>query len=446
MPAVVDYSAPFAEAAPDSPWGALTALLRANGILTSNNADNAADNMESEPSTCTTLGELLLPPPSPSADDDEDKNNTDDNDDDTPLLLVLVSGSWCAPCRNFTPVLSSVTPTLTQHNITVLFCSACADLPSFASYYQKMPPNWRALPFDEDGEDDRDDLMERLGAQSLPTLCVVDPTTGRVVVSNAVMEVQAGGKEGIGGLIQKWKGMARDGGNSDGSADGNFKSVAAAVAADANEPNTAAAANNNDDDIDEDESLTLHYTIPSSPGLLCQYFQTQLLSPHLPSALATIILRRDTADDDTDAIHMAQGLRTTQGPGERWLFRTAAPALPVNSWGGSLGFEAGAVECWEIERDGDDNTIAAANAGTESISRATVNIENETGRLILVFRETIIMERSTKEGGGCDVTKTLNLDGVPSMAQGAFVRRWRRESEAIFHALLGTCDRKMMMK
>ena len=28
----------------------------------------------------------------------------------------------------------------------------------------------RALPFDDDGEDDRDDLMEYLGANSLPTL------------------------------------------------------------------------------------------------------------------------------------------------------------------------------------------------------------------------------------------------------------------------------------
>ena len=433
MPPPTSYepTAPLAEASPDSPWGALTSTLAANGILQSN------ANSEEEPSPCTTLGELLLPPPSAAADPT--------SIDDTPLLLVLVSGSWCAPCRNFTPVLSSVTPTLTAHNVTTLFCSACADLESFRAYYAKMPPSWRALPFDEDGEDDRDDLMEYLGANSLPTLVVLDPIRGKVLVKNAVMEVQAGGKEGIEGLIQKWKGMARgEGGDAPAAASGGEKSDAVATNAKAQDDNDK---QDDQDDQDDKESLTttLRYTLPSSPGLICQYFQTQLLSPHLPDALSSIILRREKADDDTAAMAMADSLRTTQGPGERWLFRTAAPALPVNSWGGSLGFEAGAIECWEIERDNDEN--GTAGSGPDGISRAVVNIENETGRLILVFRETIVMERSANgRGGGCEVTKTLNLDGVPTMAHGPFVRRWKRESEAIFHALLGTCDRKKMMK
>ena len=435
-PATYDPTAPLAEASPDSAWGALAATLAVNGILQS----NAKLESEEEPSTCTTLGELLLPPPSAAAG----PTSTDIN---TPLLLVLVSGSWCAPCRNFTPVLSSLTPTLTAANVTTVFCSACADLESFEAYYAKMPSEWRAVPFDEDGEDDRDDLMEYLGANSLPTLVVLDPIRGKVLVKNAVMEVQAGGKEGIEGLIQRWKGMAKGEGGDAATATA-CTSGAANAATTANngqkDPNADQNQNNDDDqdqdDQDDDESLTttLRYTIPSCPGLICQYFQTQLLSPHLPSALSSIILRRDKADDDPAAMALAETLRTTQGPGERWVFRTAAPALPVNSWGGSLGFEAGAVECWEIERDNDTD----GSAGPDGISRAVVNIENETGRLILVFRETIVMERSANGGGGCEVTKTLNLDGVPTMAHGPFRRRWKRESEAIFHALLGTCDRK----
>ena len=449
----MDSSAPFAEAPPDTPWGALTATLAANGILKS----NAADLLEtSEPSDCRTLGDLLLPP-----------DGGGDSADPAPLLLVLVSGSWCAPCRNFTPVLSSVTPVLTSHNVTTLFCSACADLDAFRAYRAKMPPEWRALPFDEDGEDDRDDLMERLGARSLPTLVVMDPVGGRVLAQNAVMEVQAGGVEGIGGLIDKWKGMAARAANSS-STSSNSSGEGGAPAA-ATTTTTAAAADdedNNDDDNndDDDESLTLRYTLPSSPGLICQYFRTQLLSPHLPEALSSIVLRREPADADPAAVALAETLRTAHGPGERWLFRTAAPALPVNSWGGSLGFEAGAVECWEVERDAAATTTttngkdAGTSTGTsgggpedaDGISRAVVTIENETGRLLLVFRETIVMERSAQDhgnggGGGCEVTKTLNLDGVPSMAHGPFLRRWKRESEAIFHALLGTCDRKKMM-
>ena len=45
-----------------------------------------------------------------------------------------------------------------------------------------MPSEWRALPFDDDGEDDRDDLMEYLGANSLPTLLVMDPIRGKDVL------------------------------------------------------------------------------------------------------------------------------------------------------------------------------------------------------------------------------------------------------------------------
>ena len=138
-----------------------------------------------------------------------------------------------------------------------------------------------------------------------------------------------------------------------------------------------------------------------------------------------------------------------------WAFRTAAPALPLGGWGGTLGgsfgLEAGAIECWEIGRDG--NVGSNGDDDDEnSISRAVVTIENETGRYLLVFRETIVMERPSSNSssgdattGGCEVTKTLNLDGVPAVARGAFARRWRRESEAIFHALLGTCDRRKMV-
>mmetsp|Transcript_6168 Transcript_6168/g.11703 ORF Transcript_6168/g.11703 Transcript_6168/m.11703 type:complete len:163 (-) Transcript_6168:228-716(-) len=137
---------------------------------------------------------------------------------------------------------------------------------------------------------------------------------------------------------------------------------------------------------------------------------------------------------------------------ERWYFRTAAPALPLTSYGSGLGLEANALECWEIQRScgtgggsgGGANTAADNNLNDDStITRAVVNIENETGRLLLVFRETIVMEQ-TPDGTGTEVTKTLNLDGVPSVACGAFVRRWKMESEVIFHALLGTCDRKKM--
>ena len=286
-----------------------------------------------------------------------------------------------------------------------------------------MPESWSAIPFDDDGEEERDDLMEALEANSLPTLIVFDPLTGSVVEPNAVMSVQAGGRGGMEALIQKWRSAVSSGASSDAAASNGSANTAPAPT-----PTGTAAA----DDASSQEQL--NYFIPAPTALICQYFKERLLSPDLPEALSAVVLRREVVDlaDDSSAKTLAESLRETSGPGERWHFRTAAPALPMNSYGSSLGFEANALECWEVERSADN---------PDSIIRTVVNIENETGRLLLVFRETIVMEQ-TEDGTGTKVTKTLNLDGVPSVAAGAFLRRWRNESEIIFHALLGTCDRK----
>ena len=470
---MADYSAPFDATSDTSPpWGALTSALAANGVLIK------SDDGDPEVRDCKNCADLLLPPTT-SADNDGDDNDGGGGGGgggDIPLLLVLISGSWCAPCKNFTPVLSSVNNTLATANITVVFLSADADLPAFDKYYATMPTNWRALPYGEDsaegmGEDDRDDLMECLGAASLPTLVVLDPlntstagssaNSNKVVVPNAVREVQAAGEAGMEKLIGRWKAMAaanrRDGGGT----------AAAAGGAKAARPESEVEPHETHEPHgDESESLVLRYSLPdSSPALLCQYFRTQLLSSRLPPSLSAIILRREdlTDGDDVAALEMAEGLRTNNtgddggggGGGEMWAFRTAAPALPLGGWGGTLGgsfgLEAGAIACWEIGRDG--NVGSNGDDDDEnSISRAVVTIENETGRYLLVFRETIVMERPSSNSssgdattGGCEVTKTLNLDGVPSVARAAFARRWRKESEAIFHALLGTCDRRKMV-
>ena len=483
IPNMADYSTPFADNSDtDTPWGALTSALTTHGVLIKSDGGDGEEEVATEVRTCTSCADLLLPPSS-SADADTNSTDGDDGNNtggDIPLLLVLISGSWCTPCKNFTPVLASCSPLLTNHSCTVLFLSADADLSAFERYFATMPQNWRALPYGEDGaegigEDDRDDLMEALGAGSLPTLVVLDPlstnTAGgdnskgggnRVVVPNAVREVQAAGEAGMERLIAKWRALAaanRQNGGGGGTA--NAIPVAAATT-------EASAEQHGDNDCDDDEdesSLMLRYSLPdSTPALLCQYFRTQLLSLRLPPSLSTIILRREdlTGGDDAAALEMAEGVRTNntsdkggEGEGEMWAFRTAAPALPLDGWGGSLGLEAGAIECWEIERDGgddkDDDNCSIGKDDDNNISRAVVTIENETGRYLLIFRETIVMERPSNSSSngttatGCEVTKTLNLDGVPAVARGAFARRWRRESEAIFHALLGTCDRRKMM-
>lgn len=240
---MTDYhSTPFADNSDaDTPWGALTAALATHGVLVKSDSSSSSrpDGEEAEARPCRSCADLLLlPPPTSSVSDADAETTNNDNinaaksdNDNPPLLLVLISGSWCAPCRNFTPVLAASSSTLTDANCTVLFLSADADLPSFHKYYGAMPTNWRAVPYseeEEDGlaEDDRDDLMEALGAASLPALVVLDPLSGgtggngnnanttttkgaaAVVVPNAVREVQAAGPEGMARLIGRWKAMA----------------------------------------------------------------------------------------------------------------------------------------------------------------------------------------------------------------------------------------------
>jgi hypothetical protein len=41
----------------------------------------------------------------------------------------------------------------------VVFCAAYHDKAIFQKYYQKIPNDWSAVPYDEDREDERDDLL-----------------------------------------------------------------------------------------------------------------------------------------------------------------------------------------------------------------------------------------------------------------------------------------------
>jgi thiol-disulfide isomerase/thioredoxin len=403
-----DYDIPLTEtlkmndSTSSSSWRAVVETISTKGYL--------VNNTHREATPCSSLKELLTTSSTPT-------------ETTTParLLLVLVSGSWCTPCRNFTPVLAAACES--SKEVKVLWCSADHDYPSFQSYYQKMPATWSSLVYDEDEDDERDDLLEALNANSLPTLIVFDPLTGTLLNGNAVLEVQAAGKDEFSTLVEKWKTMIQKG------------QSLASVAAVMNETRSI-------HDSDTTDPYALHYYIPSPPGLICQYFKERLLSPDLPEALAQVIYRRETLDEENDndlaSIQLIDSIVPTSHEQERWMFRTAAPALPTNWYGStlmSLLVEATAVECWQIERSSDDEE------DYKSITKAVCTIENETARLALVFRETIKME-ITEDGLATNVTKTLNLDSVPSVAHSAFQRRWKTESELIFHALLGTCDRR----
>ncbi len=73
----------------------------------------------------------------------------------TRLICCYFSAHWCAPCRQFTPILSemydhlkSVFPT---HGLEIVFVSRDRDESSFQNYFRSMP--WLSVPFSSEGGD-----------------------------------------------------------------------------------------------------------------------------------------------------------------------------------------------------------------------------------------------------------------------------------------------------
>jgi Thioredoxin-like/PUB domain len=101
--------------------------------------------------------------------------------------------------------LSAVNPT---NGFEIVFVSSDRDLSSFESYYSAHP--WKAIPFDH-LQVVKQSLNMTYGVRGIPSLVVLDPVSGRVVVpaSQSHQEVLTachGGKQNIEGLFESWLG------------------------------------------------------------------------------------------------------------------------------------------------------------------------------------------------------------------------------------------------
>jgi len=127
------------------------------------------------------------------------------------LVCLYFSASWCPPCKQFTPILSSFyTSHCKPSNIEIIYISSDSDLSSFENYYTKMP--WCSLPFHTTTNDHaasraiKQKLANIFHISGIPTLIVLD-SKGNFVTDggrNDVMRVgdsMTKGKE----LVQKWK-------------------------------------------------------------------------------------------------------------------------------------------------------------------------------------------------------------------------------------------------
>ena len=105
---------------------------------------------------------------------------------------LYFSGSWCGPCRHFTPKLVEVYEELsTKGDFEVVFISSDRIDEAFDAYFTKMP--WLAIPFSD--SETRKRLKQLFGVRGIPYLVILDGT-GQVSSDQGVRIIKDYGTEG----------------------------------------------------------------------------------------------------------------------------------------------------------------------------------------------------------------------------------------------------------
>ncbi|CAM9846210.1 unnamed protein product, partial [Ectocarpus sp. 8 AP-2014] len=101
------------------------------------------------------------------------------------VLAVYFSASWCAPCKQFTPILKSVYSKLQKDGkpFEIVFVSSDKSEEEFSTYMGDMP--WLSVPFD--GKT-RGTIAQLLGVSALPTLLVFDEEQ-QLITANGRQEI-----------------------------------------------------------------------------------------------------------------------------------------------------------------------------------------------------------------------------------------------------------------
>merc|ERR1719440_1989938 len=91
------------------------------------------------------------------------------------------SAHWCPPCLGFTPKLAEFyNAKLKDLGLEVVFVSSDRDEAAFTEYANEQP--WLALPYDK--RDLKTCLSKRFKVSGIPTLVILDGTTGEVVTKD----------------------------------------------------------------------------------------------------------------------------------------------------------------------------------------------------------------------------------------------------------------------
>lgn len=100
------------------------------------------------------------------------------------VIGIYFSAHWCGPCRQFTPMLTSVYKEAKRLKLPfeVVFCSADHGEAEFKSYYGEHMP-WAAVPYDDDS---REMLQGTFKVNGIPRLVILNGTTGGIIANNAL--------------------------------------------------------------------------------------------------------------------------------------------------------------------------------------------------------------------------------------------------------------------
>eukprot|EP01060_Flectonema_neradi_P040006 TRINITY_DN8997_c1_g1_i1.p1 TRINITY_DN8997_c1_g1~~TRINITY_DN8997_c1_g1_i1.p1 ORF type:complete len:4144 (+),score=716.08 TRINITY_DN8997_c1_g1_i1:58-12489(+) len=96
------------------------------------------------------------------------------------VIAVYVSGSWCGPCKKFTPFLVRLYErVLKGRGCEVIFVSSDKTKAEFEEYHSTMP--WPAVPYAA-----ANPVAKALGVSSIPTLLLFDAATGSLITDDGV--------------------------------------------------------------------------------------------------------------------------------------------------------------------------------------------------------------------------------------------------------------------
>ncbi|GFY88282.1 DC1 domain-containing protein [Actinidia rufa] len=111
---------------------------------------------------------------------------------DGKIVGLYFSGSWCGPCRHFTPKLVEVYEELSSKgDFEVVFISSDRIDEAFDAYFMKMP--WLAIPFSD--SETRQRLKKLFRVRGIPNLVILDGT-GLVSSDQGVRIIKDYGTEG----------------------------------------------------------------------------------------------------------------------------------------------------------------------------------------------------------------------------------------------------------